>query len=157
MPWELPAILDPEIVRQGWRDLQTVLHLEESMEGLTKPRLKVCCLESCWYMRNQLLRDSDWAGMANSLEIRTPLVDVFLLRNLCPLLASGMPPSKRDMALALRSPLPDAILNRPKTGFHIPVRDWLLDQRSEVGGQKPADVRSLRGWARQVYSRFSRT
>jgi len=30
-------------------------------------------------MRNQLLRDADWAGMAHSLEIRVPLVDVELL------------------------------------------------------------------------------
>jgi asparagine synthase (glutamine-hydrolysing) len=36
---------------------------------------KVATLESCFYLRNQLLRDSDWAGMAHSLEIRTPLVD----------------------------------------------------------------------------------
>jgi asparagine synthase (glutamine-hydrolysing) len=155
MPWELPAFLDPEIVRQGWRDMQPLLHLEESIEGLTKPRLKVSCLESCWYMRNHLLRDSDWAGMAHSLEIRTPFVDVVLLRNLCPLLAGDMPPTKRDMALAPRSPLPDAILNRPKTGFQIPVRDWLQDQKSGVGGQKSAAARGLRGWAHEVYSRFN--
>ena len=30
-------------------------------------------------MRNQLLRDADWAGMAHSLEIRTPLVDIAAL------------------------------------------------------------------------------
>jgi asparagine synthase (glutamine-hydrolysing) len=157
MPWELPAFLDPEIVRQGWLDLQPLLHLEESLEGLTKPRLKVACLESCWYMRNQLLRDSDWAGMAHSLEIRTPLVDVVLLRNLSPLLAGDLPPTKRDMALAPRSPLPDAILNRPKTGFQIPVRDWLLAQKPEARDQRPAAGRGLRSWARYVYSRFNQT
>jgi asparagine synthase (glutamine-hydrolysing) len=155
MPWELPAFLDPEMVRQGWRELQPLLHLEESLEGLTKPRLKVSCLESCWYMRNQLLRDSDWAGMAHSLEIRTPLVDVALLRNLSPLLAGDLPPTKRDVALAARSPLPDAILNRPKTGFQIPVREWLLEQTPEARGQRPTAARGLRGWARYVYSRFN--
>lgn len=157
MPWELPLFLDPEMVRQGWGELQTLLRLEESMDGLTKPRLKVSSLECCWYMRNQLLRDSDWAGMAHSLEIRTPLVDIALLRNLSPLLAGETPPTKRDMALAPRPPLPDAILNRPKTGFQIPVRDWLLDQKSEVGRKRPSAVRGLRGWARHVYSRFNRT
>jgi asparagine synthase (glutamine-hydrolysing) len=108
-------------------------------------------------MRNQLLRDSDWAGMANSLEIRTPLVDIDLLRNLCPLLASDTPPTKRDMASAPRRQLSDAIVNRPKTCFQIPVRDWLLDQRSEVGEQRPAAARGLRGWAQQVYARFNWT
>jgi len=33
-----------------------------------------------WYMRQQLLRDADWADMAHSLEIRVPLVDLELLR-----------------------------------------------------------------------------
>ena len=36
-------------------------------------------LESSLYMRNQLLRDTDWASMAHSLEVRVPLVDSKLL------------------------------------------------------------------------------
>ena len=36
---------------------------------------RVAVLESMFYLRNQLLRDADWAGLAHSLEIRTPLVD----------------------------------------------------------------------------------
>ena len=40
---------------------------------------KVAVLESSLYMRNQLLRDTDWASMAHSLEVRVPLVDVKLL------------------------------------------------------------------------------
>ena len=43
-------------------------------------------MESALYMRNQLLRDSDWAGMAHSLEIRVPMVDTELLRRLGPAL-----------------------------------------------------------------------
>jgi asparagine synthase (glutamine-hydrolysing) len=37
-------------------------------------------------MRNQLLCDADWAGMAHSLEIRVPLVDFTLLRALAPVI-----------------------------------------------------------------------
>ena len=33
-------------------------------------------------MRNQLLRDSDWASMHHSIELRTPYVDSTLLENL---------------------------------------------------------------------------
>ena len=36
---------------------------------------KVAALETSLYMRNQLLRDADWAGMAHGLEVRVPLVD----------------------------------------------------------------------------------
>ena len=95
-------------------------------------------------MRNQLLRDSDWAGMAHSLEIRVPLVDASLLRRIAPLITAPHPPDKRAMAAAPTTPLPDGVLDRPKTGFLVPVRDWLAAD---------ADVpeRGLRGWARMVY------
>ena len=38
-------------------------------------------MESQIYLRNQLLRDSDWASMYHSIELRTPLVDFFLLKD----------------------------------------------------------------------------
>jgi asparagine synthase (glutamine-hydrolysing) len=44
-------------------------------------------MESSLYMRNQLLRDTDWASMAHSLEVRVPLVDSKLLRSLVPITA----------------------------------------------------------------------
>ena len=75
MPWELPELLEGEMVREGWSALQTLARLEETVRGIANSFLKVSALETCWYMRNQLLRDADWAGMAHSLEIRVPLVD----------------------------------------------------------------------------------
>jgi asparagine synthase (glutamine-hydrolysing) len=152
MPWELPELLDPEIVRAGWAELQTLLRLDETLDGIKNPRLRVSALEMNWYMRNQLLRDSDWAGMGHSVEIRVPFVDVDLLRTIAPLLASKHPPTKRDMAQSAVSQFPSSILDRPKTGFQVPMRDWLVagHQRSEARGQRSVD-RGLRGWARLVY------
>ena len=155
MPWELPRLLDPEMVKAGWAELQTLLRLDETVDGIKEPRLKVSALEMNWYMRNQLLRDSDWAGMGHSVEIRVPFVDVDLLRGIAPSLASKNPPSKRDMA-ATASPLITAeMLGRRKTGFQVPVRDWLRDEsrRAEFEIAGPAH-RGLRGWAHEVYSHF---
>jgi asparagine synthase (glutamine-hydrolysing) len=151
MPWELPAILDPDLVRDGWRRLNTLHDLGALCDSLDSKRLKVSALELCCYMRHQLLRDSDWAGMAHSLEIRVPLVDIKLLREIAPLLASSHPPGKRDMADSPRTPLPDAILSRPKTGFTVPVRDWLLQSFDPLS----AGERGLRGWARYVHGEFA--
>jgi len=106
----------------------------------------VATLELSWYMRCQLLRDADWAGMAHSVEIRVPFVDVTLVERLAPLLASDTPPTKRDMAATPRVALPDAVLNRAKTGFVVPVRDWIAGE-SNFGGE-----RGLRGWAKLVYA-----
>jgi asparagine synthase (glutamine-hydrolysing) len=145
MPWELDAFLPREMVGAGLDKLQTLEQLEATVAGIRSPRLKVSALELSWYMRNQLLRDADWAGMVHSIEIRVPFVDAELFRRLAPLLAAPHPPGKRDMADTLETKLPDPILNRPKTGFVVPVRDWLL-------GESGAAPRGLRGWAQAVYS-----
>jgi asparagine synthase (glutamine-hydrolysing) len=187
MPWELPEILGPDLVREGWRELNTLTELalttgpedrgrktedgcptspwpspspngperETEGGGRRTDRLKVTALESCWYMRNQLLRDADWASMAHSLEIRVPLVDTTLLRSLLSALGSATPPTKRDLASAPRLPLPASVLNRPKTGFQIPVREWMRDPRTEDRGQRTeSSARGLRGWAQEVHARF---
>lgn len=147
MPWELPDMLDPDMVREGLATLALRECLKDTVGGLDTPHLRVTALESAWYMRNQLLRDSDWAGMAHSLEIRTPLVDVELLRAVAPMLAGKKPAGKRDMALTPLNRLPDNVLDRPKTGFSIPVREWLGGEHREDGKQ------SYRDWARTVYRR----
>ncbi len=85
--------------------------------------------------------------MAHSLEIRTPLVDVDLLRAVAPMLAGKAPTNKRDMALTPKNRLPDNVLDRPKTGFSIPVREWLVNDCREDRNQ------SYRDWARHVYQR----
>lgn len=144
MPWELPEILGDGMTREGWQELQPLMRLDETIRGAVSDRVKISALEMSWYMRNQLLRDADWAGMAHSLEIRVPFVDAELLRRLAPLL-SGTFPDKRDMARTPRRPLPPQILDRRKTGFAVPVREWLMHD----GGHRHGE-RGLRGWARQV-------
>ena len=148
MPWELPGVLDPDLARQGWRELQPLARLEETVRGLKGAHLRVSALEMAWYMRQQLLRDADWAGMAHSLEIRVPLVDLELLRRVAPLLAMREPPTKLDMARTPTRPLPEEVLNRGKTGFSIPVQQWLAEAE---GYEELSRQRGLRGWARFVY------
>jgi asparagine synthase (glutamine-hydrolysing) len=136
-----------ELAREGLAALVTRERLAATVDGLGNPRLIVTALESGWYMRNQLLRDADWAGMAHSVEIRTPLVDAELTRRIAPLLATDEPPGKRDMADAPRAKLPREVLERAKTGFVVPVREWVADGEA-------APARGLRGWARQVHAAF---
>ena len=148
MPWELPDVLGPDLAREGWEALQPIARLEETVRGLESDRLRVTALESAHYMRSQLLRDSDWASMAHSLEVRVPLVDWTLLRQLAPVLVAHPEVGKHTMASAARPPLPRAVTERAKTGFTTPVRQWLLDS-----DELTAEERGLRGWARYVYRR----
>jgi len=101
------------------------VRLEESIPDAPEDFLKVSALEMVWYMRDQLLRVADWAGVAHSLEIRVPRVDIVLLRKIAPRLASNYRPGKLDMAGTLSPPWPDAVLRRAKSGFFVPVRRWL--------------------------------
>ena len=151
MPWELLEFLDPEVVREGWERLHTLHELSHIADSVSSPRLKISALELSWYMRHQLLRDSDWAGMAHSLEIRVPFVDLQLLRQIAPLLSSANPPGKHDMAMSPREPLPTQLLSRRKTGFTVPVREWLMQSIDPLASGE----RGLRGWARYVFDRFA--
>ena len=144
MPWELPSVMDPDEAREGWGALEADHRRRLGLEGLSTPRARVCALEMTGYLRNQLLRDGDWAGMAHSLEVRTPLVDTFFFRRVAPMLCAQAPPGKLDLAVTPAAPLPDGVLRRPKTGFAVPFHEWF------PGGGRNGPLRGVRGWARRI-------
>lgn len=154
LPEELSAVMGEELAREGLRRLRPLESIAGSLRGSARgapPSAKVAAMESSLYMRNQLLRDADWAGMAHSLEIRTPLVDIGLLMKVAPLLAAlGPGDGKQALAGAPSMPLPDHIRHRPKTGFTVPVERWLQEEESLDAWKR---VPALRGdscpWARR--------
>lgn len=156
MPWELPDVLDPDMVREGWRTLQPLVQLEEAVRGVRGAYCRVASLELTWYMRDQLLRDTDWAGMAHGVEVRVPFVDMALLREVAPLFNSAAPPTKADMANTPVRSLPPEILSKHKTGFAIPVNDWLKpSQPQRAPGKVRGWAKAHRGWAERVYAAFT--
>jgi asparagine synthase (glutamine-hydrolysing) len=163
LPHELPEVMDAEIAREGLRRLKPLHRLAASLTpdpGSDMARISV--LESAHYMRNQLLRDADWAGMAHSLEIRVPLVDFTLLGSLSsaiPALTPGV--GKAALAKAPTVPLPTEIVTRAKTGFGIPTSAWMNaaaqeSQRPTVHAEEPKGIVS-RHWSRAVLSRMALT
>jgi asparagine synthase (glutamine-hydrolysing) len=87
--------------------------------------------------------------MAHGLEVRVPFVDIALINQLAPAIASARPPTKRDLAACARA-LPADILARPKTGFTTPVQEW-------IGGPTGLSARGARQWATDVPARFVKT
>jgi asparagine synthase (glutamine-hydrolysing) len=136
LPEELPALLGRETAEEGLRRahpiaVATAPWLDPATRGGGRrpgedPWLDVHLLETALYMRNQLLRDADWASMAWSVELRVPLVDAWLRRHLA---AADFEPARSQGKAALvrqaAPELPEALLTRPKTGFYIPVLEWL--------------------------------
>jgi asparagine synthase (glutamine-hydrolysing) len=147
---ELELLLDKYWLEHGFATLlesSNVMAITQDLENANVSRhAQIAVLESCTYMRGQLLRDADWASMAHSLEMRVPFVDSHLLGRLGPWIKSAHPPTKRDLALSA-GPGMDAVANRPKTGFTTPVREWAMARSGN-------SARGLRGWASEVHRRL---
>ena len=139
---ELPSVIGADVAREGLQRLDLLHRIEEAITpDPGTPYARIVALESSFYLRNQLLRDMDWASMAHSLEVRVPLVDAHLLRRLAPLLVRRKGRGKDILAAAPHPPLPPEIRNRRKTGFTLPIQEWL-------GGEE----HGKRAWARRVYA-----
>ncbi len=108
---------------------------------LRDPWRTVHRLESALYLRHQLLRDSDWAGMAHGVEIRTPLVDAWLRAGMESLdFEPAKTGGKAALVRAAAPELPAGLFSRPKSGFQLPIADWLENdpkrsRSSRVGAQ----------------------
>jgi asparagine synthase (glutamine-hydrolysing) len=154
MPYELPEVMDAEIAREGLRRLNPLRRLAASLTpDPSSDVARVCVLESVQYMRNQLLRDADWAGMAHSLEIRVPLVDFTLLGALAPAIPALTPGAgKAALAKAPTVPLPDEIVTRAKTGFGVPTSAW-MDAAAREGSRSTSQAPDAKGLVSRRWSR----
>jgi asparagine synthase (glutamine-hydrolysing) len=159
MPWELANIMGEDLAREGLRRLCPLEHIGEALTP--DPRhsfARVSTLESSIYMRNQLLRDTDWASMAHSVEVRVPFVDVELLRNTSRVFTQFPASKVNTKDLIARSPrtnLPEEIAVRRKTGFLTPMSAWLENTKSgEAASKINRTARShwSRRWALEVAS-----
>ena len=127
LPEELPALLGQEMAEEGLRRCDPVAAVSSVLGRPGEdPWIDVHRMETALYMRHQLLRDSDWASMAWSVELRVPLVDAWLRAHLA---AAGFEPARSQGKAAFvrqaAPELPAELFNRPKTGFYIPVMEWL--------------------------------
>ena len=162
LPHELRKIMDFEIAQEGLRRLEPLRRLAANLTPEPGSDVgRVCLLESGHYMRNQLLRDADWAGMAHSLEIRVPLVDFTLLRALAPAIpALKQGAGKAALAEAPTVPLPSEIVTRSKSGFGVPIGAWMSvagSRGSESIGVADAKGLVSRRWSRTVLNGASTT
>jgi asparagine synthase (glutamine-hydrolysing) len=153
-PWELASVMGEEAAGAAIEQLQALERLRTVSKPIRDPRFAVGALESVFYMRNQLLRDSDWTSMAHSVELRTPLVDWHLLNEVAPALKGPNAPSRADVARALPRPLGAEILNRKKSGFATPVRGWMIDKLAREQGRAIPVERGLRTWAKFLFDAY---
>ena len=150
LPTELPALLGTDVAREG------LARLGGFPPGMTSAQARdsgaaIGLLESTLYLRNQLLRDSDWASMGHSLELRTPLVDAKLLETLGQFTSEfANRAGKAMLAKSPGNPLPDEVISRRKTGFSLPMAKWMSDAMHRRPRSDPAHLASTGApWARR--------
>ncbi|MBX9944459.1 MAG: asparagine synthase (glutamine-hydrolyzing) [Reyranella sp.] len=152
MPWELEDLLDPALLDEGMRRLAPLGRIDAVLRGgdALCGFDRVAALETSLYMRNQLLRDADWAGMAHSIEIRVPYVDPFFLAALPPGNVLAAVNAKEAVADIPQPALPPASRGRRKTGFVTPVGRW-LSEAAGSSGQTADFSTASRAWALRVW------
>lgn len=107
-----------------------ILNEEFELEGMVNNNFPdtMAHLEIDNYMKNQLLRDADVFGMANSVEIRVP----FLSKGLVELVLGidhkqkfSKNYNKKILVQSVIDKIPNEILKRNKKGFELPYVNWI--------------------------------
>ena len=116
------------------------------------------------YMGDTLLRDTDANSMRHALEVRVPFLDLPLVHYVSSLPGrvkhSSGASRKELLRIAFRPLLSDEVANRPKTGFTLPIGEWMLgDMRDscEAAIDRVAALPFLESAeVRGVWDRFTR-
>ncbi len=125
-------------------------HLRARLDRETagrSPLAAVSVLEQRLFLGERLLRDTDAASMASSLELRLPLVDSVLLSRVMEMPdRQRYAPLRRKAALrrlGLRG-LPAAPFERPKSGFVLPYDRWIRRGLGAVMDETMRDPSAVR-------------
>ena len=123
------AYLLQRSIRWGSADAERFSRsLQKRTDPLANDFQKLAALELGFYARNQLLRDADVFSMANSVELRVPLLDQKLMEA-----ALAAAPEyhfedgrgKRITWRILRELAGEPLTHRRKMGFTFPWQQWL--------------------------------
>jgi asparagine synthase (glutamine-hydrolysing) len=135
-PPELKALLLGPEVRRGLNGYDSMDVLRAHYDKANTPDLlsRIQYVDIKTYLTDCILAKVDRASMANSLEVRCPLLDHKLME-----LIATMPSNiklhkgqgKYIFKKALAQVLPSSILNRPKQGFSMPIAEWFRTDLKE--------------------------
>jgi asparagine synthase (glutamine-hydrolysing) len=122
---ELRSLARPEVAWREVLDEAARAHAAGVAPGSVDEALRFFLTR---YLADDILVKADRASMAASLEVRAPFLDTEVVEHALRMPASYKLARGRTKVLlksALRGVVPDAILDRPKKGFGIPVAAWI--------------------------------
>jgi len=87
------------------------------------------------YLPGDLMNKADWASMAQSIELRSPMLDHHFLET-CAKVPTAFRANSKSGKILLKElakrEMPGANFDRPKMGFGIPRAQWLREQFKDV-------------------------
>ena len=130
-----PGVLSGDLKSQ-LRDYQTIDVFREHYQraGTSDPLSRIQYLDIKTYLTDDILTKVDRASMANSLEVRCPLLDHKVME-----LAASMPSAlklndrtrKYIFKKMMERYLPKNIIYRRKMGFSVPLAEWFRNSISD--------------------------
>jgi asparagine synthase (glutamine-hydrolysing) len=117
----------------GLRDSMDIVRADIRRSHTAEPLHQMLYTYCQSWLVEDLLMKADRASMANSIELRTPFLDYRLVEwaARAPTFVkvghdpSGRYETKRALRAFSNGRVPEAILQRPKMGFPVPVYEWL--------------------------------
>jgi asparagine synthase (glutamine-hydrolysing) len=145
-PAELLTLLNPNIQS----DEADIAYLDQFEAGNVTSLDRLIRSDFTTYLPGDLLVKVDMATMANSLELRSPMLDVNVVEWGVSLphkyKIKGLE-TKHILKDVARSLVPAELIDRPKMGFGIPRAEWLRTEMKEMLIDTLTDVTAIqRGW-----------
>jgi asparagine synthase (glutamine-hydrolysing) len=134
-PADRKRLFEPGRYEAAEQTLASALRQSVAESQSLDPVNRVSYLESHFYMRNTLLRDSDFMSMAHGLELRVPFLDRTLVEACFRIPGTKKLQGKLPKSLLLASlgvELPGEIVERHKRGFVLPFERWLRGEMRPV-------------------------
>jgi asparagine synthase (glutamine-hydrolysing) len=145
---------DADAVYDNSQDIDALARLRELFET-TPARTSVdeaTGVDFQSYLPDDLLVKVDRASMAHSVEVRSPFLDheVVEFARRIPA-AQKMPGIRKKVVLkeAFRSYLPDAVIDRKKQGFSVPVDEWFRGRLKERGRESVSQLGERDAWDKE--------
>lgn len=124
----MPQLIGGSRATQSERLLQEVFGARFKAADAASPLNRMLYVDAKIWLPDDLLLKADKMTMANGLELRVPFLDHKLVE-FAATLQDHQKLRGRDgkvlLRKAMRGVLPDAILDRPKKGFPVPISSWL--------------------------------
>jgi asparagine synthase (glutamine-hydrolysing) len=132
---ELAAVFSPRSLVEEILYHESQFAIRNSKSAIESRLTLVQYLDMKMYLQESILVKVDRASMANSLEVRAPFLDHELVE-----FVMGLPSewklkgltSKYLLKKAVKSILPDEVIQRKKKGFGVPIAKWVKGPLKEL-------------------------